>query len=117
MKMNSKGSVAGDKTTTGDKISVQKAKESSNMTLVFIKYLVYILVVLALVPTMEELLYHRSFDWIRELKKYHTPGLTKVMNILSTIGDGESYVAISVTCFFLGADYSFIYLSGSFFMN
>ena len=87
------------------------------MTVVFVKYLVFILLVLALVPIMEEHLYHRSFDWIRELKQYHTPGRTKFMNIISTIGDGESYLAISFICFFLGADSIFIYLSGTFFMN
>ena len=87
------------------------------MTIVFIKYLVYILLVLALVPIMEKHLYHSSFDWIREIKQYHTPGRTKFMNIISTIGDGESYVAITFISFFLGADYSFLYLSGTFFMN
>ena len=71
--------------------------------------------ILASVPIMEDLLYKRSFDLIRGIKPYHTPELTKIMNVLSTLGEGKAYFYTCFIFYLSGHEYEFTYLIGTYF--
>ena len=87
------------------------------MTLMLLKYLIVIAIILASVPLLQDQLYLRSLDYIRALKPYHTPFLTKLMNFVSAVGDGEPYVMIMAAFLIFGGEYVFTYMTCAFFMN
>lgn len=72
---------------------------------------------LAMVPSMEALLYKRSFEAIRALQAYHTPRMTQFMNFLSSVGQGHAYFYIVMVFFVTSHDYEFMYLQGTYFMT
>ena len=73
--------------------------------------------ILLTVPFVEEMMYKGSFELIRGLKVYHTPELTKFINIISHIGEGEAYFYFCMIFFMSGHEYVFTYLTGTYFMT
>ena len=90
-------------------------KSTNNLKYQLFGYLIAFSLILASVPIMEDLLYKRSFDLIRSIKPYHTPELTKFMNVLSHIGEGEAYFYVCFIFYLSGHEYEFTYLIGTYF--
>jgi len=82
-----------------------------------VSYSLCVCVLLALIPFLREMFYQPSVEWISLLVPYRTAWMTKFMQLMSVIGDGNVYFYMIGVVYGLGYANDFCYLIVAYGLN